>query len=97
VKEKTRLERPKMAKVNDKQLKKTLPMLLTPPNLNYWDRNVLRERNEYHQTKFRKNAPSVEQEKFKNVINALTDYKEAQELLWKGNNHNNHKHEKDWL
>jgi hypothetical protein len=67
-------------------LRKTLPTLLTPPNLPLWDRNVERERNDYHSTKFRKNVSELEQQKFMNVINALADYKEAQEKFWKGNN-----------
>lgn len=79
-----------MAKVNDKQLRKTLPTLLTPPHLNLWERGVLRERNEYHQTKFRKNNPTLEQQKFQNVVNSLNEYREAQEQHWKnGNKRNN--------
>ena len=75
---------PKEAKkVNDKKLRETLPTLLTPPNLNVWDRGVIRERNDYHQLKFKKNAPNLEQEKFGKVIDALADYKEAQERFWK--------------
>jgi hypothetical protein len=75
-------------KVNDKMLRKTLPTLLTPPNLTLWDRNVERERNDYRRTKFRKNTPELEQQKFMNVLNALADYKETQEKFWKGNRKN---------
>ena len=73
-------------KINDKMLRKTLPTLLTPPTLPLWDRNVERERNDYRRTKFRRNAPELEQQKFGNVLDALADYKEAQERFWKGNN-----------
>lgn len=72
-------------KVNVKKLRETLPTLLTPPNLSLWDRGVCRERNDYHCSKFKRNAPSLEQEKFTNVVNALADYKEAQERFWRGN------------
>ena len=72
-------------KVNAKKLRETLPTLLTSPNLSLWDRNVMRERNDYHSLKFKRNAPSVEQEKFTNVLNALDSYREAQERFWRGN------------
>ena len=78
------------SKVNDKKLKQTLPILLTPPNLNVWDRNIHRERNDYHQNKFKKNNPEVEHQKFQGVVNALVDYKNAQEAFWKGNTKRNH-------
>jgi hypothetical protein len=71
-------------KVNDKKLKQTMPILLTPPNLNVWDRNVQRERNDYRQNKFKKNNPVLEQQKFQSVVSALIDYKNAQESSWKG-------------
>jgi hypothetical protein len=72
-------------KVNAKKLRETLPTLLTPPNLSMWDRNVVRERNDYHCVKFKKNTPGIEQEKFSNILNALDDYKQAQEKFWRGN------------
>ena len=78
---------PKEAKkVNDKRLREALPTLLTPPNLNVWDRSILKERNDYHQLKFKKNAPEIELEKFTKVVDALSEYKEAQERLWRSNN-----------
>ena len=72
-------------KVNAKKLRETLPTLLTPPDLSLWNRNILRERNDYHITKFKRNAPAVEQEKFTNILNALDAYKESQERFWRGN------------
>jgi hypothetical protein len=76
-------------KVNDQQLRKTLPTLLTPPNLNIWDRNIIKDRNDYHQIKFKRNAPEIEREKFTKVVDALTEYKEAQERFWKNKQQRN--------
>ena len=55
-------------KVNDQQLRKTLPTLLTPPNLNIWDRNIIKDRNDYHQIKFKRNAPEIERERERKEI-----------------------------
>ena len=76
-------------KVNDQQLRKTLPTLLTPPNLNIWDRNIIKDRNDYHQIKLKRNAPEIEREKFTKVVDALTEYKEAQERFWKNKQQRN--------
>lgn len=73
-------------KVNVRKLKQSLPTLLTPSGLSLWDQGVARERNDYHQFKFRKNNPSIEQEKFSKIISAFEEYKEAQELFWKTGN-----------
>ena len=81
-------------KVNAKKLRETLPTLLTPPNLSLWDKAVSREKNSYRIIKFKKNAPTVEQQKFMNVITALSEYNESKEKFWKGNgkNHNHNRY-----
>jgi hypothetical protein len=71
------------SKVNEKKLRQSLPTLLTAPDLPMWDRAVERERNDYHQYKFKKNNPSLEQEKFLKIVNAFAEYKETQERFWK--------------
>jgi len=74
--------------VNAKILRKTMPSILTPPNLNIWDKAVTREKNDHRIHKFRRNKPELEQQLFNQIVTSLEVYKAHQELHWKGNGHN---------
>jgi hypothetical protein len=84
-------------KVNARKIKEYLPTALTPPNLSLWDRSIERERNDYHASKFQKNNPSLEQEKFSKIVESYAEYKAAQEQFWRGNGNGGKKRNRNLL